>query len=151
MNTSVAGQLYQKDNEPPTHIYGVSRAEIPQNWGFVEGLVEEACNSSGLYWPSEIYAELLAGSYQLWLAWNKDGIRACMVTTVEQSQRAKWVRGILCAGENPADWVPHIEFIEAWAKAQGATYSHMMGRPGFEKWLRPKGYRRTHALMEKRL
>ena len=144
-------QLYPVDSPKRTYLWGVKRAEILGTWPLVEEYIENACNNSELYWPSEIKTALIKGDYQLWVSWSNDRVRACLVTTLEQSQRTMWIRGILCAGDGPDDWVYHIDQIEAWAKAQGAEFSHLLGRPGFEKWLKPKGYRRTHTLMEKRL
>lgn len=144
-------QVYQSASAPGTHLWGVRKAEIPVAWPMVEELIANACNNSGLYWPLEIKKELEAGNHQLWVAWARDRIRACLVTTLEASQRAAWLRGILCSGEDPDDWMEHLETIEQWALAQGCSMIHLMGRPGFERWLKPMGYRKTHTLMEKRL
>ena len=138
-----------------TYLWGVMRTDIAKVWPLVESLVAEACDNSQLHSPEGIREDLTSGKAQLWIAWEGDSrdmtVRACMVTKLEKSPIAQWCRGILVAGMQPDNWYKHLETIENWARSSGASQMNFIGRCGFEKWLKPNGYRRTHFLMEKRL
>ena len=136
-----------------THLWGISRTDIEGMWPRVENLVAAACSSSQLHSPDGIKSDLANGISQLWIAWEGSVddiiVRACLVTKIEKSPIAQWCRGILVAGNKPDDWFDHIETIEKWAKDKGCGKMNFIGRCGLEHWLKPKGYQRTHFLMEK--
>ena len=138
-----------------TQLWGVMRQDVERAWVFVGGLVAEACACSQLHTPEAIRDDLLDGTAQLWVAWEGDVndkvIRACTVTKLERRGAVTWCRAILVAGDQPDDWFDHLAMIEKWAKANGAQQMNFIGRCGLEKWLKPRGYKRTHFLMEKAL
>ena len=137
------------------HLWGVLGPSIPRAWELVRHLIEEACDRSEIYNPEDIKADLESGYSSLWIEWGGEiddpVIYSCMVTRLERNASKVWLRGILAVGEQTPEWNEHLEEIEAWAKSRGASHAHMVCRYGFEKNLKPMGYRKTHILMEKRL
>ena len=45
----------------------------------------------------------------------------------------------------------YVEDLEAWAKDQGCKKMELFARPGWEKVMKPKGYKKTHVQIEKEL
>ncbi len=89
---------------------------------------------------------------QLWLAVDGSGRHhAVAVTEIVQYPRCSVCAVLACTGEDAADWAPLIQGIETWARERGCRTIEPRCRPGWEKLLKPHGYRRTHSILEKPL
>lgn len=78
-------------------------------------------------------------------------ITALAITEIVAYPRIAVCKLLACTGEDAARWVNLLTQIEAWAKAQGCAAMEPICRPGWERHLKPKGYRKTHVVLEKTL
>lgn len=89
-----------------------------------------------------IYKGLLGEDLQLWVASNVDAevfiaTLTCLVTyPTMRVLRILWV-----GGEEIKKVLPMLDYIELWAKAQGAREVIFEGRPGWHRLLGKRGYR----------
>lgn len=110
-------------------------------------------HSDGKYIGPDIVRLLISGHMQLWAAVEEnDGkINGISITEIANFPQRKVGRMLAATGEDAAGWVPLLTEIEAWEKAQGCTLSEIVCRPGWEKVLKPFGYKKTHVLLSKEL
>lgn len=88
-----------------------------------------------------------AGKRQCWVAVN-EGIEAVALTEVAGLNNRVWLE--YCSGEGRLDWQDKIvDHIEAWAREIGSPGVLTFSRTGWTKFLKGKGYRETHRIMEK--
>ncbi len=67
-----------------TVLSGVSSANVPKAWPHVEQFIKKACEySRGQITPAAVYAELLQGDAQLWVASSEQrGIESGVITKI---------------------------------------------------------------------
>jgi hypothetical protein len=88
----------------------------------------------------------------LWLALSEtEAIEALAITEIAAYPRITVCKLLACTGDDAALWVHLLESIEAWAKSRGCAAMEPVCRPGWERRLKPMGYRKTHVVLEKRL
>jgi len=78
-------------------------------------------------------------------------IKALLITEIAAYPRITVCRLLACTGDDAALWVDLLAPIEGWAKSQGCAAMEPICRPGWERRLKPMGYRKTHVVLEKRL
>lgn len=78
-------------------------------------------------------------------------IEALAITEIVAYPRTTVCKLLACTGDDAWRWVDLLAQIEAWAKAQGCAVMEPICRPGWERHLKPKGYRKTHVVLEKSL
>jgi hypothetical protein len=54
-----------------------------------------------------------------------------------------------CGGKEPTKWIADIGIIERWAALQGFHKMEVWGRAGWNRMLRPHGYRESYRVLEK--
>lgn len=105
-------------------------------WGDIGRLLGKAVERSGDNW-AEVVSDLDTGKAQLWLTVEDEPV-AAMVTRRDGSTLEVWLAG----GAVLSGSVPHLETAIKAAKADGATNGRIDGRKGWERVLRPYGWRR---------
>ena len=120
-------------------------------WPKVEHLVSEAVErSEGKYLAEDIKELLFASHMQMWLMVG-DGILGLTLTELRTYPRNKICRLLCCVGEQMESWIDKIDIIEAWAKGEGCLSIEPICRAGWERVLKPRGYKKTHVLLAKEL
>ena len=149
--------------------------ELPVWWSLVRDRVASTCErSSGKYQPADILKQLVDGQMQLWAVLDEEPeasedetkrlqgsrarqategpqIKAIAITEISQFPRARVCWVLACTGDVVDDWLDHLSEIESWAHARGCTAIEPVARPGWERRLNSRGYRKTHVVLEKTL
>jgi hypothetical protein len=127
----------------------VDPARVSEFWPHVRGLIIEAMRRGDLsaYWPVE--SAVLQGRALLWLVWNGQTIEAATITEICQSEWRKVCVIVACGGKDMSRWLPLLDGIEQYAKAEGCSATRIMGREGWQRAL--PDYRRTKIVLEKEL
>lgn len=86
---------------------------------------------------------------QCWAA-ESDGIVAIGLTEV-LDDKLDTVRFIGCAGEDARAWLFLMDNIKAWATERGSKRFIAEARPGWERHLKPFGFKKTHVVLEANL
>lgn len=88
---------------------------------------------------------------QLWAGLSETEILAVCVTEIVTYPLAKVCRIMFATGRDPAHMIEFMPELETWARAEGCTSISANARPGWERFLRPGGYEKTHVMLEKPL
>lgn len=91
-------------------------------------------------------SDIRSGHRQLWLGCDTD-IRTIAMTEVADDTKST-VRLTHCAGDGPKDWVFLIEGIREWARQRGSEAFEVIGRVGWERFLKHHGFKRAYVVME---
>jgi hypothetical protein len=134
------------------NLWGVQKKDITEIWKIVKETVEAALEhgTSDLN-ANDIFNGLLAGRYQLWVAWAESDVSALAVTEIRDGVRGKVLSIFICTGRNRENWFRHLATIEKWGVSKGCKYASHLMRPGWKRGMKTMGYKQTHILMEKEL
>jgi len=78
-------------------------------------------------------------------AWTND--RAIVMTEIAQTPRRRFVHVFLSAGEL-SGVLELMEQIEKWGLEQGCEFARAYVRPGYERILKERGWKRKMIMME---
>ena len=120
-------------------------------WPHVAPLVALACaRSSGKFEAPDVARAVAESRFQLWVGIDDAGaLRVMLLTRLLPYPRLTACELIACVGDDRGAWERLLDDIEAWAKANGAALMQPIARPGWERVLAPRGYRKTHVMLEK--
>lgn len=129
-------------------VGALSPAEIEEYWPHMESRFRSFEERTHGDITAEILKqECLEGKRQCWVAVN-EGIEAVALTEVAGLNNRVWVE--YCSGEGRQDWQDKImDAIEAWAREIEAPGVLTFSRTGWTPFLKGRGYRETHRVMEK--
>jgi hypothetical protein len=117
-------------------------------WPHVAPLLQAAILRTDLTHFDEIESDVLAGRSLLWLAWSGQ-IEAPATTVLTRANAGKVCVLTACGGNAMSRWLPLLERIEAYAKAEGCDRLRIFGRKGWHRMLTQ--YEITNIVLERRL
>jgi hypothetical protein len=106
-------------------------------WSAVFGLLDTAVRRGGNDWI-EVSDDLATGRAQLWLGTVGDRPEIAAVSRLDGDTFEVWLAG----GPIVPKWLPHLETAVEASKEAGTTNGRIIGRKGWERVLRPLGWRR---------
>lgn len=127
----------------------VDPTKAAEIWPHVEPLLRAAINRTGLSLFSDLQRDILNGNALIWLAWNGESIEAAAATALHPTEAGLVCSVLACGGSDMKRWLPLLETIETYAKAEGCARSRIVGREGWQRVL--DGYRETHVILTKEL
>lgn len=135
------------------HLEGVLAENLDLYWPHVEDWIVAALEDTRNTWTvSDVYREIGERKMQLWVIWAvKERPTGVIVSEVYDT-----CVGMTCAlpivgGEMMSESLDVLETIEKWAKEQGCVRLRGEGRAGWERALKPLGWRKITTQVEKRL
>lgn len=100
----------------------------------------------GTHTIDDVAAGIGSGQFQFW-----PGERSAVITEILEYPRLKALNYFLVGGDGQ-ELVERMEpMIAAWAKSIGCTRLVQVGRKGWSRVLRPKGYRPVLTMMLKEI
>jgi len=134
-------------------LHAPAPQEIAKLWPTIRDRIGSCCErSGGKYAPADVLLNFLNGRMELWLVMDEAGaIQALVITEIVAYPRITVCRLLACTGDDAALWVDLLASMEAWAKSRGCAAMEPICRPGWERRLKPLGYRKTHVVLEKSL
>ena len=126
----------------------VDPKRVSEFWPHVTPLLKMAILRTDLNSFEEIERDVLAGRSLLWLAWF-DRIEAAATTILIETGASKVCVLTACGGRGMRRWLPVLEKIEAYAKAEGCNRMRIFGRKGWQRVLDP--YHITNVVLERKL
>jgi len=121
-------------------------------WPDVRDQLARAVKRSQGRWNMEfLYASILNGNQQLWVAFdeghNIDGVGT---TEIIQYPEKRMVVVQFLGGDNFNDWVwDMLERFKDWGKDNGCSGIEATARMGFWKWLEQDGFSRSYVVYER--
>lgn len=127
---------------PPQHVR--------QIWPLVKDRLHRAVKRTDLAHSKDIDADVLDGNGLLWLAIAAgDKIEAAATTLLVKTDKHLVCIISACGGSKMENWLHLLSGIEAWAKAEGAAKTRIIGRRGWAGVL--EGYSVEHVVLERLL
>ena len=126
--------------------------EVDKIWILVKDHIQDALNRSGGYADHEhIKDQIKKNLMQLWVAWSEEDqkLYAVGVTELKEYPKYKTMNFRILTGERMDLWVQYLEPKEQWAKQQGVDKMEFYARPGWERFLKNKGYVKSHIQLDK--
>lgn len=127
----------------------VDPAQVWQVWPHARDFIRRALARTGLSEFAAVEAEVLSGLQLLWLASDGRRIEAAATTQLTTVSGRKICVLVACGGENRTRWLPLLEGIEDYARAEGCTRMQVIGRKGWQRVLRD--YRARYVILQKEL
>src|SRR5690606_17473040 len=132
----------------------ISRALIGKAWPLIEPWIASALEA-GLSdnTPADIRPFLEDGRMQLWLAWDEERriAKGCCITELIGGARGRHCNVVIVAGAEFDAWETLVADIETWAIGHGCNRLEMNGRPGWERKLARRGWKKIRTTLEKAL
>lgn len=119
-------------------------------WGKIASLIARACERSmGRYHASHVKRYALSGFWQLWLV-VEDGkvvfVGGTHINTYDTGIKEFDIR--FASGKGIDRWQHLLPEALNWAKAQGCSIAHALGRRGFSKIPAFQGWKHSHDSLE---
>lgn len=127
--------------------------ELPALWPQISSYMESIAGRSGRGTVKDLIDSIIAEECRLFGAVNYDNgeIKGVMLVRVIQYPLKRILELIACSGEDSALWVNLIDQVEDWGRENGCDAVEPICRPGWEKFLATRGYKKTHVILEKAL
>lgn len=130
----------------------------PQNLPNVMALVYPKIDAAtsysvGKYTGNDVVKKIASGHMQLWAAYDEDAdvVSGVAITEIAVYPQRRICRFLCATGENMSEWVDFIDDIEKWGESMGCDGFQAECRPGWERVLKDKGYRKSHVILNKEL
>lgn len=135
-----------------TDLVGIPADLLPDAWTEVEPFLNAlAANGSGRYRTLDYVRAIAGRDMQLWAARDENKVLAIMLSEMRTYPNARVARLIGINGGAMDSWVGHMPEIERWAKIGGANVLEACAPIGWERVLKPYGFKKTHVVLEKPL
>ena len=133
-------------------LYGIPAHLVDEVWDEVRPWIAAACKTSrGKFDENDIRIGCLEREDQLWI-WRTETAFAVGITRIVNYPKKSVCSLRIVTGRNMKEWyLPCLETIEKWAKANGCHAMEFQARPGWERMIRPLGYDKTHLYLEREI
>lgn len=98
--------------------------------------------------PSDFIRAVKEHDMQCWLAVCGDNTVKAVCLTRVLDDRTQTVQVTHCAGEDMQAWAMFMNNIIEWARERGSSAFEAITRPGWERVLKPYGFKKTHVVLE---
>ncbi|HJP69396.1 MAG TPA: hypothetical protein VJ846_10880 [Sphingomicrobium sp.] len=126
----------------------IDPAEVGNYWPLARDFIKQATARGGGNFEKD-EAEILSGKQLLWVAGSDQGIEAVATTQLILEGDDKICVIAACGGHDRDRWLPLIEGLEAFAKAENCISVRIIGRPGWARVL--QGYAVKSVVLDKDL
>jgi hypothetical protein len=127
----------------------VDPSRVSEVWPHVAHFIEAAAARGDLTTYDDLKHSVFERGCLLWLAYCKQNIEAAAITDLMRSAKSKVCIVTACGGVNYQRWLPLLEKIEEFARAEGCDCVRIFGRHGWKRLL--KNYTETKIVLERRL
>lgn len=136
----------------PTELINFTKEQVEKVWPLAKDLVQKACETNGGFNAEHILEFLKEGTMQLWMAIDENNqVICCCVTEIRQYPNFKVCDLRITTGVQYERWVDYMDNICEWAKSNGCKKMEVFARPGWERILKHKGFKKTHVQIEREL
>ena len=119
----------------------------------VERFLEPAITlSGGRDDMSSVWKQLLAGQFQLWMAFEDEDNtpKGALVTRIEHYPLKKMINYLYIGGDDLKEWHKDmLAIVEKFAKENGCQGMELVGRKGWERFLKECGWEAKHIICER--
>ena len=129
----------------------VSVNDVELVWPVAQPLLQKAINyNDGDFDSDHVFFRLQQQTMQLFIGYNPKDVIYAAVTEIIPYQKRKSLRIVLMGGKDIDSWVD-TKIFERFAKVQGCDRIEIVGRKGWIKKLKTRGYQQKHFIVTKEL
>lgn len=136
-------------------LAAIGPRDLPAWWPRLLPLVQKwIARGDGEWAIPEVYDAITARDLQCWVALKEGEPTALALTELWNSRKRKYCQVVALAakGDDELDaWLTFHVDIEAWAKQNGCDRVRGDGRLGWERALKPFGYKRLYSVVIKEI
>ncbi|WP_072389518.1 hypothetical protein [Hyphomicrobium sp. CS1BSMeth3] len=135
------------------YLEGVLAENLDLYWPHIRGWIHEALvTNANAHTAADIYREIRDRKMQLWAIWARnDRPTGVLITEVYETAAGRTCAIPIVGAEMMEQSLPVLKIIEKWAREQGCVRLRGEGRAGWERALKPLGWRKITTQVEKRL
>lgn len=100
---------------------------------------------------SHVIMDLMEGTKQIWMLSDDTEFKSTVVTQIVEHPGKKICELIYLGGDDMLDMIPELTAVEDWAKENGCSDFHAIGRPGWERVLKKHGYSKRYVTVGREL
>lgn len=133
---------------------GILPDHLEKAWPIVAPQLQRALDESlGELSLEGVRQRLMKAKMQLWMIGDEfdEDTLGVVITQVERGEMASFLNIVLCAGDGLEEWIDHLHVLEMFAEQQNCEYIKVHGRAGWERILKPYGYKKYSVVLSKPL
>jgi hypothetical protein len=129
-------------------LYGILFDKIEGLWHEVLPFLERAlAYSDGKFKADDVKKMLIERDMQLWLIYNNTGLKGICITQIIEYPQSKRLGIPFIAGTDFKEWKSGWYVIREWALEHGCDSVETQGRDGWERELKPFGFKKIHTAL----
>ena len=134
-------------------IEGIRSENIDGWWSLVEEYLISALEYGlGEYSIEDIKKSCISRDMQLWVKFNKEGVRGAFVTKIAQYPQKNLLCVILLGGNEFIEWRDEADaLLNAFGKEHNCEYVELFGRKGWARMLADIDYKEITRLFAKEI
>lgn len=119
---------------PPGHIH--------EAWPSVAGYVQNALEyTDGRYELEDVFEMIESGGFLLWIAFDKEHIKGCVITQMMQYPRKRFLGCPFVTGDEFSSWKqPMFETLQRFARDNDCVGLEATARLGWARVFKDDGY-----------
>lgn len=130
------------------HVTPVHKARLEDVWPLVEWRVVKALRKCGdTHTSDDFYERCMSETAQLWLINESSRVTGLVITEIYASRRGKTCAIPVAAGSMTAMGVV-FEVVIPWAREASCTRLEVLGRNGWVKALKSRGFKPLATIVE---
>ncbi len=140
-----------------TKYFGVLSGDVNQIWDSIKPMMDKAIKyADWKYDVEDIKQDIINRNLQLWVATMEDKPVMCLVTRIEQFPKEKAMLLFMYStmphsGKDREGIWGFKDIIFSWAKSMGCKSIYFYGRPGWEKVLDSRGFKKIYTVMRREI
>ena len=134
-------------------IEGIRSENIEGWWPLVKEYLTDALEYGlGEYSIDDIKKSCLSRDMQLWVKFDREGVRGAFITKISKYPQKNLLCVILLGGEEFIEWRDEADaLLNAFGKENNCEYVELFGRKGWGKMLKDINYREITRLFAKEI
>ena len=140
------------------NLVRIPTSNADEVWNLVKKDIVEALSFSGNQTDADfVYESIKSEKMQLWVLWDKEQptptekYYGVVVTEIIQRKLRRSCNIFIVTGRHRQKWQHLISELENFAIKNECNCMELFARPGWEKIMKNKNYKRTHVVLEKQL
>jgi len=130
-------------------IKGIASAEVPSVWDEVKPMLMPAVHKVEMD-DLDLFEALWNADMQLWVGIENEKIICAMTTRIDTHEHGKVATILHVGGRFEKEFTEYLPRLKQWAKASGADYLRLIGRPAWSRKLK-EHFETNFVMMESRL
>ena len=134
-------------------IEGIRSENIEGWWPLVKEYLTDALEYGlGEYSIDDIKKSCLSRDMQLWVKFDREGVRGAFITKISKYPQKNLLCVILLGGEEFIEWRDETDaLLNAFGKENNCEYVELFGRKGWGKMLKDINYKEITRLFAKEI